>query len=134
MTAPSANPASAEIAAIHAILEPWMWVEAYGQPYHGLVTSRIASGPYSFEGIIKPDLEKMTRGTSGRACRACLTGRAEDVIDALAVAGWLLVGGLRVEVKSRTAPFTQTLDGELVEPGELYDVECKVWFEVDRPR
>lgn len=129
-----ADAATTELADINAILEPWMWVESYGQPYFGLAVSRIAVGPYYFEGVIKPDLEKMTRDTSGRACRACLMERAEGAIDALAAAGWLLVGALRMEVKGMTAPWTQTLGGELVERGEHYDVELKVRFEVNRPR
>ena len=48
--------------------------------------------------------------------------------------GGLLMGRLDVEVSGRIAPFTQTLGGELVEPGEQYDLELKVRFEVNRPR
>ena len=92
------------------------------------------AGPYTFEGIIKPDLEKAVRSTPARACRACLIERAEDALDALAAAGWQLTGGLRMEVTGRTGPFTQTYGGELVEAGEHFDVQLKVRFEVNRPR
>ncbi|HEV2255381.1 MAG TPA: hypothetical protein VGS06_19545 [Streptosporangiaceae bacterium] len=108
-----ADPATAELAAINAILEPFLWVHSYGQPYYGL-PGGVATGPYRFEGTVKPDLAKMTRGTPGRALRACLTGRAENMLDALAAAGWQLMDDLRMEVKGRTAPFTQTLAERLV--------------------
>jgi len=125
--------AAAELAAIDAILEPWIWVQSYGQPYYGL-PGGMATGPYRFEGIVKPDWGRMVRGTSGREGRASLMERAEDAFAALAAAGWLLTGSLDMEVSGRIAPFTQTLGGELVEPGEHYDVELKVRFEVNRPR
>lgn len=134
MTTKTANATAAELAAIDAILEPWIWVQSTGQPYHGLLTGRIATGPYRFEGIVKPDLAKMTRGTSGRAGRAILMERAEEAFEALAAAGWLLMGSVDMELASRVAPFTQTFGGELVEPGEHYDLKLKVKFEVNRPR
>jgi hypothetical protein len=129
----TAYPAAAEIAAIDAILEPWLWVQAYGQPYYGL-PGGMATGPYRFEGIVKPDLGKMTRGTSGRAGRSCLMECAEAMFDALAADGWQLMHGLSMELTGNVAPFTQTLGGELVEPGEHYDLELTVRFEVNRPR
>lgn len=125
--------AAAELAAIDAILEPWMWVQSYGQPYYGLPVG-MTTGPYRFEGIVKPDLARMARGTSGREARAILAERAEDAFAALEAAGWMLMHGLRMEMSGNVAPFTQTLGGELVEPGEHYDVELKVRFEVNRPR
>lgn len=112
-----------------------MWVHTYAQPYHGLVTGRIATGPYRFDGTVKPDLGKMTRGhATGRSARASLVERAEDAFDALAAGGWQLMRGLSMELSGNVAPFTQTLGGELVEPGEHYDLELKVRFEVQRPR
>jgi hypothetical protein len=131
----TAADAAAELAAIDAILEPWMWVQSYGQPYYGL-PGGMAIGPYRFEGIVKPDLARMTRGagTTGREARAILTERAEDAFAALEAAGWMLMHGLHMEMSGNVAPFTQTLGGELVEPGEHYDLELKVRFEVNRPR
>ena len=130
----SAGASAGELAEIGAILEPWLWVQSYSQPCPGLLTGRFAVGPYTFEGIVKPDYGKMTRGASGAAGRACLIGRAEAAIGALEAAGWLLVHDLRMEITSRTAPFTQTLTGELVEKGECYDLEMRVKFQVNRPR
>ncbi len=129
----TADPAAEETAAINAILEPFLWVQAYGQPYYGL-PGGMATGPYRFEGIVKPDWGKMLRGSPGRAARMHLTERAEDAIEALAAAGWLLTGRLDMEIRNMVAPFTQTLGGDLVEPGEHYDFELKVQFEVNRPR
>jgi len=130
----TADLAAAELAEINAILEPWLWVQQYGQPYHGLVTGRFATGPYHFECTVKPDYGKMIRGTRGREGRACLIDRAEEAFEALEAAGWLLTGSLDMEVTGRVAPFTQTLGGELVEKGEHYDLEMRVRFEVNRPR
>jgi hypothetical protein len=132
----TADVTSAELEAINTILEPWLWVQSYGQPYHGLLTGRIATGPYRFEGIVKPDLARMTRGagTSGREARTILTERAEDAFAALEAAGWMLIHGLHMEMSGNVAPFTQTFGGKLVEPGEHYDLELKVRFEVNRPR
>jgi len=125
---------ASELAEINAILEPYIWVQQYGRPYHGMLTGRFATGPYTFEGIVKPDYGKMLRGTPGRAGRACLIEHAEAAIEALEAAGWLLTGSLHMEITSRIAPFTQTLGGELVEKGEHYDLEMHVRFEVNRPR
>lgn len=130
----TADPSAAELAEIRAILEPYLWVQSYGQPYFGKVTGRFAAGPYSFEGIVKPDYGKMLRGTPGRAGRAVLIEHAEAAIEALEAAGWLLTGSLRMELKNNVAPFTQTMGGDLVEPGEHYDLEMHVRFEVNRPR
>jgi hypothetical protein len=60
--------------------------------------------------------------------------RAEDMFEALAAAGWQLMHGLHMDLSGNVAPFTRTLGGELVEPGEHYDLELKVKFEVQRPR
>jgi hypothetical protein len=130
----TADASAAELAEINAILEPYLWIQQYGQPYHGLLTGRLATGPYTFTGIVKPDYGKMTKGTPGRDGRAYLIGRAEAAIEAVEAAGWLLTGTLDWDLTSRTAPFTQTLTGDLVEKGEVYDMELRVRFEVNRPR
>jgi len=129
----TADPAAAELAEISALLEPWLWVSSCGQPYHALPVS-MATGPYRFEGAVKPDLSKMTRGTPGRVARTGLIERAEEGIAALEAAGWLLMHDLHMEITSRIAPFTQTLGGELAERGECYEMVMTVRFEVNRPR
>src|SRR5579859_4002936 len=91
-------------------------------------------GPYGFEGFVRADLAGITSDLTPRAARARMLEFAENAIEALADAGWFLVGDLRMEVKGKTEPFTQTFGGELVQAGGHYDMEFTVRFEVDRPR
>ena len=132
----TADASAAEIAAVSAVLEPWCYVVAYGQPYMGLLTGRFAAGPYSFEVIIKPDLSRViTPGTAaGREYRAEMMRRAEDALEALDAAGWQLTAYPRMEISGDIRPFTQTLAGGLVEPSTQGGIEMKMRFEVNRPR
>lgn len=128
--------ADAEIGSILAILDPWCYVDSYGQPYAGLLTGRFAAGPYRFEVIIKPDLSKVAAPGNGaaREYRAELMRRAEDTLDGLAEAGWQLTEYPAMEFRGKVFPFGQTLAGELVEPSRQGGIELRMRFSVDRPR
>ena len=127
--------ATTEIAAIMAILEPWLHVDTYGQPYFGLVTARIAAGPYSFDGIVKAETAKVTvPDITGRQVRAHLMERAEAALDALSEAGWELTAYPRMEIDGEVRRFAQFLDGTLAEPSKQAYTSMRMRFEVDRPR
>ena len=127
----AADPDTDEIAGISAILEPYVHVEMVRFRH---LPGGPAFGPYGFETFVRADLAGITRDLTPRAARARMLEFAENAIDALAAAGWLLTGDLRMEVKGKTEPFTQTFGGDLVQAGGHYDMEFTVRFEVDRPR
>ena len=123
-----------ELAAIMAILEPWCHVDAYGQPYYGLVTGRFPAGPYSFDTMVMPEMAKAGPGVTGREIRAHLIERAENALEALASAGWHLTAYPRMEINGEVRRFAQYLDGTLAEPSVQGAISLRMRFEVDRPR
>lgn len=127
----TADPTMAEIDAISEILKPYLHVEMFR-------FSHLPNGPvfrpYGFEGFVRADLAGITPDMTPRAARARMLEFTENALEALAAAGWFLVGDLRMEVKGTTEPFTQTIGGELAQLGGHYDMEFTVRFEVDRPR
>lgn len=122
-----------EITAISEILKPYLHVEMVRFSQLALARGPVP-GPYGFEGFVRADLAGITSDLTPRAARARMLEFAENALEALTVAGWFLVGGLRMEVKGTTEPWTQTLDGKLVQQGGHYDMEFTVRFKVDRPR
>jgi hypothetical protein len=124
-----------ELAAIIAIVESRVYVDTCGQPYHGLLTGRIAAGPYSFDVAVLPETAKvMDPDITGRQIRAHLLERAEETLDALGAAGWHLTAYPRMEINGEVRRFAQYLDGTLAEPSKQGGISMRMRFEVDRPR
>lgn len=127
--------AADESQAIVTIVEPWLHVTGFGQPYPVLLV--MARGPYSIEAYAKPDLTTAVAGPGNdpaRAYRRVLLDRAEDALAALADAGWQLTGYPRMEFTGDVEPFSQFLDGTLGEPSRQYGIQLTVRFQVNRPR
>lgn len=123
---------SEEVAAVSALVEPWLYVGTVRQPFAGLVTSRIAAGPYDFEAVALP--APQVPGESPAAVRAALLARAEAALGALDEAGWQLTSYPRMSFDGRVRPRVQTLGGKLVTPAGQYGISLEMSFAVGRPR
>ena len=121
--------ADGDIAAILAILEPYLCVDMYGQRYAPV--SGPPMGPYEFDTYVKAwdGLGKL--GTSGRVVRAALLDRAETALEALETAGWHLTEYPRMEFTGIVKRFMQTLTGEVVELSQQAEIALRMRFAVD---
>ena len=123
-----------ETGAIIAVLEQWCHVHTYGQPFYGMRAKTRSYGPYSFDVIVMPDLDKMGPDVAAREVRGVFLNRAEDALDALAAAGWQLTEYPCMEFRGEVRRFGQFLNGELAEPSKQGGIELRMRFAVDRPR
>lgn len=124
--------AAGDIAAILAIIEPYLYVEMYGQRYVSALGPPM--GPYEFDTYVKAwdGLGKL--GTPGRVVRAALLDRAETALEALEAAGWHLTEYPCMEFTGLVKRFTQTLTGEVVQPSQQGEIALKMCFAVDSPK
>ncbi len=123
-----------EMGAIMAILEQGCHVRTYGQPFYGMRAKTRSYGPYSFDVIVMPDLEKMGPDATARQVRSVFLNRAEDTLDDLAAAGWQLTEYPCMEFRGEVRRFGQFLNGELAEPSKQGGIELRMRLAVDRPR
>lgn len=122
-----------EIADLTLLLEPWLDIETTSQPYAGALTS-MAFGPYGVEGSMKTGTTDAPLDGSARGTRAMMLMRAEEGLKALEEAGWHLTAYPVMEFSGHVRPFTQTLDGRLVEPSRQERIMLRVRLEVNRAR
>jgi hypothetical protein len=99
-----------------------------------------AHGPFLFDGYVKAGLGPSSEGTPAREIRAWMLKAAEDALDALIAAGWVLTrypamefsGSIDMACHGNFA--VQVLGGELVTLSQQHSFALRVRFEVDRPR
>ena len=123
---------SEEIAAVTALVEPWLYVDDPSRPWPTFRDA--AAGPYGFEAIVKPPEHEDMHFATAAALRSALLGRAEMALSALAAAGWQLTSYPAMEFSGRVKPFVQTLGGKLFEPAQQRGIMLRMRFAVDRPR
>lgn len=125
---------SAEIAAITAIIGPWLFADE-GSVRRPMAFRDAPIGPYGFEAIVRA-IEPCDMPSTPAGVRAELLRRAEATLDALAEAGWQLstVPDLSMTFMTEIRPLTQTLAGVMVFPAEQHGIGLKVEFSVDRAR
>lgn len=124
---------SDEIAAVSALVEPWLYAESAARPFFGAHVPDLACGPYEFEAVVKP--RNSLPGETAAGLRALLLRDAEAALERLAEAGWQLAPlRMTMEFTTRVNPLTQTISGELFKPAEQYGIELRMRFSVDRAR
>jgi hypothetical protein len=123
-----------DIAAIHAAADPWLRIRSFKQARDG--GGLYPEGPYSFEAEVKvhPDAPLDAEFGSAAAAhnvRVHLISRAEEALEALAVAGYHLTAAPHMELAGRLTRLPAAADGKPVPPLQ-HDISLKLWFEVDR--
>lgn len=117
--------ADAEFAQIFAIIDPFMWTDP----------ARATGwfGQYDLSGTIKAD--GLSVAGPARVLRSELLARAEDMLDALASAGWQPLGGpITMEFRAEVRNFRQTLAGVMTEPSAQHGISLKVALSIGRAR
>ena len=110
-----------EIGALMALTEPYLWLEG--------VSDLGSFGQYELRGIVKP-----ADTTTARSTRSGLLDRAEQLIEALADAGWQPVASFRMEFTTGVRTFTQTLAGVMVEPSKQGGIKLSIDLGIGRAR
>lgn len=113
--------ASAEAAQIQVIAEPFMWVQWADTGWFG---------QYVLEGVPKPSRE----WSDSSLLREDLLHRVDDLIAALAAAGWQLMDRFDLSFRTEIDNFRQTLDGVLMVPSEEKGVTAEVSLRLGRAR
>lgn len=124
--------AQGEIAELQALLEPLMWMEAYGSAFMGRGAFAAAFPPYTYDGYIKAD---DLGATTAAETRRALLARAEGILEALADAGWQPTEYPDMEFTGEIVePFAQTIGGEIVRPSVQGGIRLRLRLAVDRSR
>lgn len=117
-----------EIRGIEQLIAPWLRVEVYGARY---LAKYGALAPYEFDTTVLP----FGAPEDPPDLRAELLRRAESALAALDDAGWQLTSYPVMEFTGELmSPFSQTLDGQLVEPARTGLIGLRMRFEINRPR
>jgi hypothetical protein len=127
----TADPA-AEYAAVEVVTAPWLWGDWRG-PVRAFAKLPAPPGPFSFDGWVRADLGPATIGTPAREVRAWMLKAAEDALDALAVAGWLLADFPVMEFAGSLDYAVATTGGGVVQPPQQHSISLRVRFQVVRP-
>lgn len=117
--------AGTEIGELLALSEPFAWTDQ--------VASTGSFGHYVLHGMIKPS-PSMAADTPAISARSRLLDRAEQLLDALAGAGWQPMDSFRMEFTTSVRNFLQTLDGVMMQPSEQFAVTLTIDLRVGRAR
>lgn len=117
--------AAAEIGALQALAEPFIWMDQAVSTGH--------FGQYILRGMVKPS-PSMDAQTPAISARSRLLDRAEVLIEILADAGWMAVDSFRMEFTTSVRNFLQTLDGVMMQPSEQIAVTLTIELRMGRAR
>lgn len=114
-----------EIAAIHALVDQWLWVTEYSEERK---SNPWNEGPYNFTAAVRPGSEPPD--AKPRLIRQGLLRHAEEALDAIEAAGWQFTMCPAMEFSGRV-----TLTGLQEEWSSFqHDLNLTLRFQVNKPR